>query len=128
MFTLATAYAPSSTMAMVWICAVVFCSSVAGASIWALVNAVAPREYVATSGAIQNCGSFIGGTCSSLATGMIVDATGSFTPALVLAAAISVLGAAIYFLIVRRPIDGARLALASKPLASDRFASRGTMS
>lgn len=108
-FTVAAAYATTSLGALAWLCAAVFSSSLAGSSIWALVNAVAPPDYVASSGSIQNFGSFIGGTCSSLATGMIVDATGSFTPALVVAAAISVGGALAYLLVVKRPIDGPRL-------------------
>ena len=114
-FTLAAAYATTSTAALIWLCAAVFCSSVAGATIWALVNAAAPPEYVASSGSIQNFGSFIGGTCSSLATGVIVDATGSFVPALVVAAVISVGGALAYLFIVKRPIDGSRLAADAFP-------------
>jgi hypothetical protein len=58
-----------------------------------IANAMAPREYVATSGAIQNCGLVIDGTCSSLATGRSSTRRARFTAALVLAAAISVLGA-----------------------------------
>jgi hypothetical protein len=43
-------------------------------------------------------------------TGVIVGATGSFVPALLLGAAISILSAISYAFLVRRPITGAELA------------------
>ena len=61
-----------------------------------LVTAATPQNYVASSGSIQNAGSFLGGTCSPIATGLIVDRTGSFTLALLVAAAIAILGALVY--------------------------------
>ena len=45
---------------------------------WTLVTAVAPQSYSASVASIQNFGSYIGGAVSPLATGMVVDATGSF--------------------------------------------------
>ena len=39
-------------------------SGVASASVWAIVTAAAPPDYVASSGSIQNFGGYVGGTCS----------------------------------------------------------------
>ena len=110
LFTVLAAYATGAASALAFLSAAVFFSAVAGGTIWALVGAAAPRHMVASSGSIQNFGAYLGGACSPLITGLIVDATGSFTLALVLAAAISVAGAVVYLVMVRRPITDADLA------------------
>jgi nitrate/nitrite transporter NarK len=84
-------------------------SGVASASIWAIVTAAAPPDYIASSGSIQNFGGYIGGTCSPIVTGIIVDTTGSFVLALLIGAAMAVLGALVYLVMVTRPISGADL-------------------
>jgi MFS family permease len=71
---------------------------------WTLVTAVAPQSYSASVASIQNFGSYIGGAVSPLATGMVVDATGSFAIALWMGAGVMVLGAALYTFGVRDPI------------------------
>jgi cyanate permease len=68
---------------------------------------------VASVGSIQNFGGYLGGTCSPIVTGFIVDKTGSFVMALVLGAGISLAGALIYLFVVTRPISGAELESAS---------------
>jgi MFS family permease len=108
-FTVAAAYATTSVAALTFLSAAVFFSGMAGATIWALVTAATPQNYVASSGSIQNFGAYLGGTCSPVVTGLVVDRTGSFTLALVIAAAISVLGAVAYLVIVKRPITEAEL-------------------
>jgi nitrate/nitrite transporter NarK len=84
-------------------------SGVASASIWAIVTAAAPPDYIASSGSIQNFGGYIGGTCSPIVTGIIVDMTGSFVLALLIGAAMAVLGALVYLVMVTKPISGADL-------------------
>jgi nitrate/nitrite transporter NarK len=84
-------------------------SGVASASIWALVTAAAPPDYIASSGSIQNFGGYVGGTCSPIVTGIIVDVTGSFVLALLIGAGMAVLGALVYLLVVTRPISGTEL-------------------
>ena len=110
LFTVLAAYAGSAVSALTFLSAAVFFSAVAGGTIWALVGAAAPQHMVASSGSIQNFGAYLGGACSPVVTGLIVDATGSFTLALVLAAAVSVAGAVVYLVVVKHPITEADLA------------------
>ena len=67
-------------------------------------------QYVGSLGGIQDFGGYVGGALAPAVTGVIVGATGSFVPALLLGAAIAVLSAISYALLVRRPISGADLA------------------
>ena len=106
--TILAAYSGGLTSAMIFISAAVFFSTVTTGTVWALVTAAAPPNYVASIGTIQNFG-YLGGTCSPILTGLIVDRTGSFVMALVLGAAISLTGALIYLFAVTRPISGAEL-------------------
>ncbi len=99
--------AASSTglgLALTCISASMFFLSFAQAGKWTLVTAVAPQSYSASVASIQNFGSYIGGAVSPLATGMVVDATGSFSMALWMGAAVMILGAALYTFGVRDPI------------------------
>jgi MFS family permease len=113
--TIATAYASSTTAVMTYISLAYFLSAIASASIWAIVTAAAPPDYVASTGSIQNFGGYLGGTCSPVVTGIIVDVTGSFVLALLIGAAMSILGALVYLLMVTKPISGEELE--SRPLA-----------
>jgi cyanate permease len=56
---------------------------------------------------VQNTCANIAGITAPLITGVIVDRTGSFTPAFVIAAALSVIGIVAFGFVVRRiqPID-----------------------
>jgi MFS family permease len=91
-------------VALTCISASMFFLSFAQSGKWTLVTAIAPQSYAASVSSIQNFGSYIGGTVSPLATGMIVDATGSFTLALAIGAVIMVMAALLYSLVVRDPI------------------------
>jgi len=71
---------------------------------WTLITAIAPQSYAASVASIQNFGSYLGGTVSPLATGMVVDATGSFSLALGIGAGIMVMAALLYSIVVRDPI------------------------
>lgn len=114
-FTVIAAYATTNGSALTYLSAAVFFSGLAGATIWALVTAATPQNYVASSGSIQNFGAYLGGTCSPVVTGFVVDRTGSFTLALVIAAAVSVMGAVVYLTVVKRPITEGEL----EPMHSD---------
>ena len=109
LLTIATAYTTSETAVMSYVSLAYLLSGVASASIWALVTAAAPPDYIASSGSIQNFGGYIGGTCSPIVTGIIVDITGSFVLALLIGAGMAVLGALVYLLVVTNPISGAEL-------------------
>ncbi len=73
-----------------------FAGSLASSCGWAMAAVATTPDKVATLEAFQNVGGSVGGAVAPALTGWIVEVTGSFTPALLLAAAIAVLSAAIY--------------------------------
>jgi MFS family permease len=103
-FTVPGALVSSNLIAIACISAVVFLANVASTASWALVSAAAPPAQVASLGAIQNFGGYIGGALAPAVTGFVVQATGSFVPALLLGAAIVGLSALAYLFGVREPI------------------------
>jgi MFS family permease len=80
--------------------AIFFGQSSSGTS-WSLANACAPPNYAASLGAIMDFGGFIGGALAPMVTGFMVQATGSFTPALLVAAAIGLCSAVAYGVLIR---------------------------
>jgi cyanate permease len=61
-------------------------------------------SQVASVGAIQNFGGYFGGALSPLLTGIIADATGSYTLSFLIAGVIASLAALAYTGLVRRPL------------------------
>jgi MFS family permease len=100
-FTLAGAYAPSTWAALTLLSGGVFLANLASSCGWALGAVMAPPEEVGTLEAIQNIGGSVGGAMAPIVTGYAVEATGSFVPALCLAAAIAVVSAGVYWGMVR---------------------------
>lgn len=105
LFTIPGALTSSLTMAIVWISLAEFFAGFPGSMCWTLASNVAPHKYVGSLGSIQDFGGYIGGALAPALTGMIVAATGSFLPALILAAAIAVVSSAAYLGLVRKPIE-----------------------
>lgn len=103
-FTVPAALVQSNAVALGCISVVIFLANVASVASWALVSAVAPQGQVASLGALQNFGGFIGGALAPIVTGYIVQATGSFIPALLVGASAVTVSALIYLVVVRRPI------------------------
>lgn len=100
-FTIPAALVESNTVAIACISIVIFLANAASACSWSLVTVVAPRSRIASLGAIQNFGGFIGGALAPILTGFIAQ-TWSFVPALLTGAGIAFLGAMAYqFLVVR---------------------------
>ena len=66
-----------------------------------------PRNATASIGAIQNFGGYLGGALAPTVTGFIVQGTGSFEPAFLVAAAVAVVAAIGYFLLVGAAIPPA---------------------
>lgn len=91
-------------VALSCISASMFFLSFAQSGKWTLITAIAPQSYAASVASIQNFGSYIGGTVSPLLTGMVVDATGSFSLALAIGAGVMVVGSLLYGFVVRDPI------------------------
>ena len=98
--------APSSAGAIAAISAALFFSNLAGAAIWAMAITAAPPGGVASVGAFQNFGGFIGGALAPIVTGFSVEATHSFAAALATTALAALGGALVYLVGVRRPIAG----------------------
>ncbi|WP_443751325.1 MFS transporter [Asticcacaulis solisilvae] len=103
-FTVPAALVHSNLLALICISAVIFLANVASTGSWALVSAVAPPQQVASLGAVQNFGGYIGGALAPVVTGYIVQWTGSFVPALLVGAAAASLSALVYLFGVRKPI------------------------
>jgi cyanate permease len=59
---------------------------------------------VASLGAVQNFGGFLGGALAPVVTGAIAQTTHSFVPALLTGAGIAFVSAMIYLFVVRDPI------------------------
>jgi hypothetical protein len=97
---------PGAPLALAAISAALMAANVATASIWALAVVAAPSRAVASVGAIQNLGGFIGGAVAPIATGVLLERTGSFAAPLVAAALAGASGALVYLLGVRRPMGG----------------------
>lgn len=77
---------------------------------WALSSVVAPTNCTASLGSIQNFGGYLGGALAPTITGFIVQGTGSFVPALLVSAAIGLVSALIYLLLIRpSPITSTEL-------------------
>jgi len=102
--TVAGALAGSTALAIAFMSAGLFGANVASSCGWALAAVVAPGNAVATLEAVQNIGGSAGGTLAPLITGAVVQATGSFVPAFLLAGAIAVVCAVIYGTMARRQI------------------------
>lgn len=110
LFTIPAAYTPSLPLAIACISGAMYFINLASGSSWALVSVAAPRRLVASLGSLQNFGGYLGGSLAPVITGVIVDRTGSFIYALVIAAAVALAGAISYLFLVRDPIKDVKAA------------------
>lgn len=104
LFTVPAALVTSNVVALACISVVVFLANAASACSWALATVAAPPNRVASLGAVQNFGGFLGGALAPIVTGAIAQATHSFIPALLTGAAIAFVSAMIYLFVVQDPI------------------------
>jgi sugar phosphate permease len=98
--TLVAAMTPNNTIAVVAISVTMFFGFFASGTSWSLATACAPPQYAASLGAIMDFGGFVGGALAPMVTGFVVQASGSFQPALVAAALIGMASAAAYQLLI----------------------------
>ena len=84
---------------------VVFSGIVSTTGLWALVTVLAPEEYTGSMASIPNCGAYLGATCSPIITGFLLDKTGSFAPGLLVGAAVGIICAGFWIVMVREPIQ-----------------------
>jgi sugar phosphate permease len=119
-FTTLAALTPNLTVAVVAISISLFLLYVASTSAWAMAPVAAPAHCTASLGAVQNFGGYIGGALAPMVTGFILQGTGSFTAALLVGAAVALVAAVGYVIIVRDPVpssaetDGAGLPAAAQ--------------
>ena len=102
-FTIPAALVESNVVAVACISIVIFLANASSACAWSLATVAAPPSRVASLGALQNFGGFLGGALAPILTGYIAQ-TWSFVPALLTGAGIAFLGAMSYLFLVVRPI------------------------
>jgi MFS family permease len=113
-FTVVAAETPSDVLAVSAISAALMFGAAASGMSWALSSVAVPANCTASLGAIQNFGGYLGGALAPTVTGFIVQATGSFVPALLASAVIGLLSALAYLVVVRgEPISSAELDVVS---------------
>ena len=110
--TVGAALTPSDVLSIACISASLFLVYLCSSSAWAMASVAAPANCTASLGAMQNFGGYIGGALAPTVTGFIVQSTGSFTPALLTGAAVAVVAAAIYWILVQKAIPAAEVAVA----------------
>jgi MFS family permease len=109
-FTYIAAETQSNVIAVAAISVAVFCNGGSSGMSWSLASVAAPANCTASLGSMMNFGGYIGGALAPTVTGFIVQATGSFEQALLVGAAMALLGALSYVFIVRSvPIGSAEL-------------------
>jgi sugar phosphate permease len=118
--TVAAAYVESNALAIAFISISLFLLYVTSTCAWALSSVAVPTNCTASIGAVQNFGGYLGGALAPTVTGLIVQHTGSFVPALVVGALIGVISAGSYLLVVDQPITAAEMdaVSATKPVAA----------
>ena len=105
---------PSNVVAVMAISAAVFFAGGASGMSWALASVAAPAHCTASLGSIQNFGGYLGGALAPTVTGLIVQATGTFVPALLVGAVIALASALAYLVVIpNRPIRSAELGVAA---------------
>jgi sugar phosphate permease len=116
--TMAAAFVTSNALAIAFISASLFLVYVTSTCAWALSSVAVPTNCTASIGAMQNFGGYLGGALAPTVTGLIVQHTGSFVPALVVGAVIGVASAASYLFIVDQPITALDMDALSQPAAA----------
>ncbi|KQN73235.1 MFS transporter [Duganella sp. Leaf61] len=102
-FTIPAALVDSNLVAVACISIVIFLANASSACAWSLATVAAPPSRVASLGALQNFGGFLGGALAPILTGYIAQ-TWSFVPALLAGAGIAFMGAMSYLFLVTKPI------------------------
>jgi MFS family permease len=94
--TFVVARSTSTVQAVAGISLALFFIHFAGTSGWGYVQTVSPLRYVASLGALQNFASFMIASAAPVLTGWLLDRTHSFTIALGVCSAVTLLGALSY--------------------------------
>jgi MFS family permease len=102
-FTIPAALVESNVAAVACISIVIFLANASSACAWSLATVAAPPSRIASLGALQNFGGFLGGALAPILTGYIAQSW-SFVPALLTGAGIAFVGAMSYLFLVVKPI------------------------
>ncbi len=94
----------SVALALGAISAALFAANVATTSGWALAAGLAPAALIATVEAMANIGGSVGGSLAPLVTGLVVERTGSFTPALLIASGVAAACGAANWMLTRKEV------------------------
>jgi MFS family permease len=94
--TFVVVHSESTAQAVAGISAALFFIHFGGTSGWGYVQAISPLKYVASLGALQNFASFMIASAAPVVTGWLLDRTHSFTLALGVCSAVTLLGALSY--------------------------------
>jgi sugar phosphate permease len=103
-FVIVAALVPSNTIAIACLSGALFCGAAATTYAWALVTVVGPANCTGSLGSLQNFGGYLGGSLAPLITGLVVQSTGSFVPALLVGAGMALFAGFSYFVLIRGPI------------------------
>jgi sugar phosphate permease len=101
---IAAALVPDNTLAIVCLSGAMYFGTAATTYSWTLVTVVGPANCTGSLGSLMNFGGYLGGSLAPLMTGLIVQGTGSFVPALFCGAAMALFASVAYFALIRGPI------------------------
>jgi MFS family permease len=103
--TIVAAETASDVVAVGAMCCALFFGQGATAICWSLTSLTAPPSCTASLGSLQNFGGYLGAAMAPIVTGFVVQATGSFIPALLAGAAVVIIAAMMYLVVIpNRPI------------------------
>lgn len=103
-FTVLAAEVASNLLCVICISISLFLLYVSSTTAWAMAPIAAPPNATASLGAMQNFGGYLGGALAPTVTGLVVQYFGSFAPALLIGAAVALIAAIGYFLLVTSAI------------------------
>lgn len=95
------AYIENTALNILLLCIGYFAAQIPIGCIWTLASDIAEPHQVASLGAIQNFGGFLGAAVAPIATGYILELTGSFNWVFILAGLLLLVGAFSYGVLVR---------------------------
>ncbi|NIE73318.1 MFS transporter [Pantoea sp. Ap-967] len=101
--TVPAAFTDSNTHAVIFISSAMFFLNIANGGAWSLVSIVIPSRLTASLGSLMNFGGYLGGSIAPIATGVIVERTGSFTMAFIVAAIVAIVGCLMFLFLIKAP-------------------------
>jgi sugar phosphate permease len=114
LFTICAAEASSNFVAVTCVTLAMMFGALCAGLFWALASVIVPANCTASAGSMANFGGYLGGALVPMVTGFIVQATGSFTPALLLGGAIGLMSSLCYLLLIGN--DPIVFSVAEEPL------------